>query len=157
MVAAGARDPAEDQRWMRLAIGLASHAAARGEVPVGAVLVHESAICGEGWNGPIGSCDPTAHAEIVAIRDAAGRRNNYRLLQSTLYVTLEPCVMCVGAMVHARIERVVFGAPDPKSGAVGGSIDLSAAPGFNHRIQFDGGVLALRCGELLREFFRDRR
>jgi len=147
-----------DHHWMALALTLAERAAGEGEVPVGAVLVRAGALIGEGWNRPIGAADPTAHAEIQALRDAAARLSNYRLPGSTLYVTLEPCVMCAGAIIHARVERVVYGAPDPKAGACGSVFDLLPADGrFNHRTVCTGGVLADACAETLRAFFRARR
>ena len=143
---------------MSRALELALRAEAQDEVPVGAVLVRVGEMIGEGWNRPIGSVDPTAHAEILALRNAAARVGNYRLPGSTLYVTLEPCVMCVGAIVHARVERVVFGAADPKSGAAGGRFDLLPSDDrFNHRTECSGGVLGAECGALLREFFQRRR
>lgn len=147
----------EDARWMGRALELAGRAEAAGEVPVGAVVVRDGEVLGEGWNRPIGDTDPTAHAEIVALRAAAGSAGNYRLPGSTLYVTLEPCPMCVGAMVHARVARLVFGASDPRTGAAGGAMDLVSHPSHNHRIQVTGGVLAARCAEHLRAFFRARR
>jgi tRNA(adenine34) deaminase len=147
----------EDAYWMRRALELAGRAEAAGEVPVGAVLVHEGRVLGEGCNGPVAAHDPTAHAEIRALREAAVRVGNYRLPDTTLYVTLEPCSMCVGAMIHARIARLVFGAPDPKTGAAGGALDLVAHPSHNHRIRVTGGVLAEECAERLRAFFRERR
>lgn len=146
-----------DEQYMRRALELAKRASDSGEVPVGVVLVRDGEIVGEGWNQPIGRCDPTAHAEVMALRDAGKHCNNYRLLDTTLYVTLEPCVMCVGAMVHARVGRLVFGAWDPKSGgvcSVGGLLDNFP---FNHKIIWQGGILAEVCGELLRAFFADRR
>ncbi len=147
-----------DAHWMELALVLAGRAAAAGEVPVGAVLVRAGALLGEGWNCLIGAVDPSAHAEVQALRDAARRSGNYRLPGSTLYVTLEPCVMCAGAIIHARVERVVYGAPDPKAGACGSVFDLLPADGrFNHRTSCSGGVLADACGEVLRAFFRARR
>jgi tRNA(adenine34) deaminase len=147
-----------DIRHMREALALAAHAEAAGEVPVGAVLVRDDAVIGRGWNRPIGSHDPTAHAEIEALRDAARRVGNYRLPGSTLYVTLEPCVMCVGAIVHARVARVVYGAPDPRTGAAGSVFDLLPSDSrFNHRTACEGGVLAAECGAQLRRFFRARR
>ena len=147
-----------DARYMTRALDLAARAAAEGEVPVGAVLVVGGEIVGEGWNRPIASHDPTAHAEIQALRAAAARLGNYRLPGSTLYVTLEPCVMCAGAIVHARVERVVYGAPDPKAGACGSVFDLLPSDGrFNHRTECTGGILAQACGETLRAFFRARR
>jgi len=143
---------------MRRALELAQQAEAEGEVPVGAVVVHEERIIGEGWNQPIGGHDPSAHAEIMAMRDAGRCTNNYRLPGSTLYVTLEPCPMCAGAMVHARVERLVFGAFDPKAGAAGSVFDLLPSDErFNHRLIAEGGVLNEECGELLRGFFRRRR
>lgn len=142
---------------MRLALDLARRAETEGEVPVGAVLVREGELLAEGCNQPIGHSDPTAHAEILAMRSAGRRLDNYRLVDTTLYVTLEPCPMCVGAMIHARIQRLVYGAPDPKTGAVGGVFDLQAMAHHNHRIDVTGGVLAEECGELLRDFFRSRR
>lgn len=142
---------------MRHALALARQAALEGEVPVGAVVVRGDEIIGQGWNQPIGSHDPTAHAEVVALRGAAERAGNYRLPDSCLYVTLEPCAMCVGAIVHARVRRVVFGAYDPKSGAAGSVLDLTQASAFNHKVQYQGGVLSEACGALLREFFKARR
>jgi len=142
---------------MREALELARAAAEAGEVPVGAVVVRAGEIVGRGWNRPIGARDPTAHAEIVALREAASRLGNYRLPDCELYVTLEPCAMCVGAMLHARLARVVFGAADPKTGACGGAVSLSAEGRLNHQTAFAGGVLAEECGQLLRRFFADRR
>lgn len=150
-------DP-NDDAWMQQAIALARRAEAEGEVPVGALIVRDGEIIGEGWNRPIGENDPTAHAEIMALRDAGRRVGNYRLPGATLYVTLEPCVMCAGAMIHARIGRLVFGAFDPKGGAVGSVFDLLPADSrFNHGFDCLGGVLAEECGELLKAFFRGRR
>jgi tRNA(adenine34) deaminase len=148
---------ADDAAIMRAALALAGEAAAAGEVPVGAVVVRDGEIVGRGFNRPISSHDPTAHAEVVALRDAAHRLENYRLTGCELFVTLEPCAMCVGAMVHARIARVVFGARDPKTGACGSIMDLPAQANFNHHGRFEGGVLAPECGELLRRFFAERR
>ncbi len=143
---------------MECAIALARRAEVAGEVPVGAVLVNDGEIIGEGWNRPIGAADPTAHAEILALREGAQRLGNYRLPGTTLYVTLEPCVMCAGALIHARVGRLVFGASDPKGGAAGGVFDLLPPDGrFNHRMDCTGGVLAGPCSELLRAFFRRRR
>ncbi len=142
---------------MRRALGLARRAQAVGEVPVGAVLVRGDALLAEGWNRPIGVCDPTAHAEIVSLRAAALAMGNYRLPDTTLYVTLEPCPMCMGALVHARVRRLVYAAPDPRSGAAGSVLDLAAHPSLNHRVEVRGGVLAEEAGELLRAFFRRRR
>jgi tRNA(adenine34) deaminase len=148
---------AQDEVFMRHALLLARRAEVAGEVPVGAVVVREGRVIGEGWNRPIGEHDPSAHAEIVALRDAAQRIGNYRLAGSTLYVTLEPCVMCAGAIVHARIARLVFGADDPKAGAVRSVYDVIAQPRLNHRVAWQGGVLGDECGERLRAFFRARR
>lgn len=148
---------AQDEVFMRHALLLAHRAQAAGEVPVGAVLVQDGRILGEGRNQPIASHDPSAHAEMVAMRAAAAALNNYRLPGSTLYVTLEPCAMCAGAIIHARIARLVFGAWDPKAGAVSSVYDLIANPRLNHRLAWRGGVLETECGELLRAFFRARR
>src|SRR3954470_7638428 len=146
-----------DEAFMREALGLAAAAAAAGEVPVGAVVVKEGRIIGRGSNRPISSHDPTAHAEIVALREAAGAEANYRLAGCDLYVTLEPCAMCVGAMVHARLARIVYGAKDPKTGACGSIVDLPAIAHWNHHGLFTGGVLATECGEVLKRFFAERR
>ena len=144
--------------WMRHALALARQAAVNGEVPVGAVLVRDGEPIGSGWNQPIGARDATAHAEIVALREAGQRADNYRLPGSTLYVTLEPCPMCAGAIIHARVGRVVYGATDPKGGACGTLFDLLPSDGrFNHRTECIGGVLADECAELLKSFFRERR
>lgn len=148
---------ANDELWMRHALNLASRAAQTGEVPVGALVVLDGQIIGEGGNAPIASADPTAHAEIAALRDAARRLGNYRLPGATLYVTLEPCAMCAGAMLHARVSRVVFGAPDPKTGAAGSVIDLFAEQRLNHHAVVRGGVLQEECAALLRGFFAARR
>ncbi|MEQ1438714.1 tRNA adenosine(34) deaminase TadA [Fontimonas sp. SYSU GA230001] len=148
---------ARDEAYMRHALMLAHRAQAMGEVPVGAVVVHGQRIVGEGWNQPIGAHDPSAHAEMVALRQAAQRIGNYRLLDTTLYVTLEPCVMCAGAIVHARVAHLVFGAWDPKAGAVRSVYDVIARPRLNHIVEWQGGVLERECGELLRAFFRARR
>lgn len=142
---------------MRRALELARKGAAEGEVPVGSVVVAEEKVVGEGWNRPIAARDPTAHAEIQAMRAAATALGNYRLSGATLYVTLEPCAMCVGAMFHARLARVVFGAADPKTGACGSVLNLFAEARLNHHAQVEGGVLAEECGTLLREFFAARR
>lgn len=146
-----------DETWMRVAISLAEKAESMGEVPVGAVVVANNQIIGQGFNQPIRANDPCAHAEILAIRQAASHINNYRLVKTTLYVTLEPCVMCAGAMIHARIERLMFGAFDPKSGAAGSVLDLMQVPSLNHRIVAQGGLLEESCGDLLRSFFRKKR
>lgn len=142
---------------MKHAIGLAEAAAAAGEVPVGAVVVIGGKVIGEGRNAPISRRDPTAHAEIQALREAAARLDNYRLADASLYVTLEPCAMCAGAMMHARIARVVYGAPDPKTGACGGVVDLFAEARLNHHAQVTAGVLAEECGTLLKTFFQAKR
>jgi tRNA(adenine34) deaminase len=146
-----------DETWMRQALALADRAAAEGEVPVGAVIVNEGRIIGQGWNRPIAGHDATAHAEVVALREAGCALGNYRLTGATLYVTLEPCMMCAGAMVHARIARLVFGAPDPKSGVVTSVMRLLDAPHLNHRVNYQGGVLAEDCGAKLTDFFVARR
>lgn len=146
-----------DEDWMRHAFRLAQRAESQGEVPVGAVLVQHDHCLAEGWNQPIQSHDPTAHAEVVALRNAGRQLKNYRLLDTTLYVTLEPCVMCMGAIAHARITRLVFGAYDPKRGAVCHALQLSDAPFLNHRVEWHGGVLEGSCSELLSGFFRERR
>jgi len=142
---------------MRRAIELAERAAAHGEVPVGAVVVLDGRIVGEGFNQPIGGSDPTAHAEIMALRDAATRLGNYRLPECELFVTLEPCMMCTGAMFHARIRRVVYGARDPKTGVAGSVLDLYDLPTLNHHASIEGGVLGDTCGGLLTDFFARRR
>jgi tRNA(adenine34) deaminase len=148
---------ATDVEFMRAALAQAGAARAAGEVPVGAVLVHDERIVGEGSNRPISGCDPTAHAEIEALRAAARALGRYRLNDSVLYVTLEPCLMCAAAIVHARVRRVVFGAWDPRAGAAGSMLDAFALPGLNHRVDVFGGVLEEECGALLRDFFTDRR
>jgi len=142
---------------MRRALELAREAEAAGEVPVGAVIVKDGAIVAEGWNRPIGTNDPSAHAEMVALRAAGAALGTYRLLETTLYVTLEPCPMCAGAMVHARVRRVVYGATDPRAGACGTVFNIAQHPALNHRLECDGGVLAEECGTLLRGFFVARR
>ena len=146
-----------DQHWMQQALMLAERAAAAGEVPVGAVLVDGEDCIAEGWNQPIGRHDPTAHAEVVALRAAGVSQANYRLTGTTLYVTLEPCLMCVGAIVHARVQRLVFGACDPKSGAVTTCVHGFDLPGLNHRVESTGGVMADACGDILKQFFLRRR
>ena len=147
----------QDQAYMRLAIEQARLAGAQGEVPVGAVLVHKEQVIGRGFNQSITLHDPSAHAEMVAIRAAAQSLENYRIPESTLYVTLEPCAMCCGAMLHARVKRVVFGATDPKTGMAGSVSNLFAMKQINHQTEVQAGVLADECGELLKEFFRQRR
>lgn len=146
-----------DLKWMRHAIELAKRGSQQGEVPVGAVVVQNDQVLGEGWNRPIGEHDPSAHAEIVALRAAGSAAKNYRLLDTTLYVTLEPCVMCAGAIIHARVARVVFGAKDPKAGAAGSVVNIFANNKINHHVQVEGGALAEECGQLLTEFFRLKR
>ena len=146
-----------DETWMRLALEAAGEAGAAGEVPVGAVAVLDGELLARAWNRPIASHDPSAHAEILALRQAAALIGNYRLPGLTLYVTLEPCLMCVGAMIHARIARLVFGASDPKTGAAGSVWQLAEDIRHNHKMAVTGGVLAEDCGWLLREFFRARR
>lgn len=148
-----------DLHCMEHALQLAATAGSKNEVPVGAVLVsnQDQQIIGEGYNQPITSNDPTAHAEIVAMRQAAQKLNNYRLVDTTLYVTLEPCAMCAGAMLHARIKRLVFATVDPRGGAVGGAMDLFGAAAWNHNVACEHGLLAEPCGEILRQFFQARR
>ena len=146
-----------DEAWMRYAFRLAQRAEQQGEVPVGAIVVKEDRCIAEGWNASIATHDPTAHAEMVALRQAGLALENYRLCDATLYVTLEPCVMCMGAISHARIKRLVFGAFDPKRGAVCNALSLTDASFLNHRISWVGGVLEIECSELLRDFFRARR
>lgn len=146
-----------DEHWMRHALDLARRAEQAGEVPVGAVLVLGGEAVGEGWNHNINANDPSAHAEVQALRDAGRRLGNYRFPGATLYVTLEPCVMCAGAIVHARIARVVYGATDPKTGAAGSMFDTLVSDRHNHRVAVDGGLLAAEAGDLLRAFFRSRR
>lgn len=142
---------------MRHALLLAQRAEQEGEVPVGAVIVREGVLLAEGWNQPLVSHDPTAHAEVMALRAAGLAVENYRLPGTTLYVTLEPCVMCAGAIIHARVARVVYGATDPRVGAAGSAFSLLGSDQFNHAVQVEGGMLAEECGDLLRSFFRSRR
>ncbi|MGH8664526.1 MAG: tRNA adenosine(34) deaminase TadA [Burkholderiales bacterium] len=146
-----------DEAFMRVALDLAAEAARQGEVPVGAVVVHGDDVVGRGFNAPIGSHDPSAHAEMTALRDAARRLGNYRLPGCSLYVTLEPCVMCAGAIQHARIARLVYGARDPKTGACGSVADLFADPRLNHHATVAGGLLAEEAAGLLQRFFASRR
>jgi tRNA(adenine34) deaminase len=152
-----ARLQATDEAWMAEALALARVAGDRGEVPVGAVVVKDGAIIGRGGNAPIARSDPTAHAEIAALREAGAALGNYRLPSCELYVTIEPCAMCAGAILHARIGRVVFGARDPKTGACGSVLDLFAEPRLNHHATVIGGVRAGECGGLLARFFEQRR
>lgn len=142
---------------MQAALQVAQHAVTQEEVPVGAVVIRDGNIIGKGWNQPIVRNDPCAHAEIMALRAAANSLHNYRLPNTTLYVTLEPCMMCVGAIVHARVKRVVFGAYDPKTGAAGSAFDLLADKRHNHTIEITGGILEQDCAAILQEFFRMRR
>lgn len=146
-----------DETFMREALALALQARALGEVPVGAVVVKNGVIIGRGFNQPITSIDPTTHAEIVALRDAAKNIQNYRLVDCELFVTLEPCMMCVGAMLHARVKRVVFGAMEPKTGVCGSVMNLPDEAKLNHHATFTGGVLADECGAMLKDFFAERR
>ena len=144
-------------KFMQLALDLATQAALNGEVPVGAIVVKDGVIIGRGSNAPIGLHDPTAHAEIIAMREAAQYLGNYRLVDCTLYVTLEPCAMCSGAMHHARIAKLVYGASDPKTGACGSVVNLMSEPKLNHHTEVLGGVLAKQCGTVLTAFFKQRR
>ncbi|MAB50774.1 MULTISPECIES: tRNA adenosine(34) deaminase TadA [unclassified Marinobacter] len=148
---------AEDEVWMSRALQLAGQAGTAGEVPVGAVVVLDGKEIGAGFNAPISGCDPTAHAEIRALRDAAARVGNYRLPGATLYVTLEPCTMCVGAIVHSRISRLVYGAAEPKAGAVASARQTLNEPHLNWRVESVGGVLADQCSHVISEFFTRRR
>jgi len=157
LVAASRSLAKADQHWMSVALEQATEAGGRGEVPVGAVLVLDGQSLGQGFNQPISLHDPTAHAEIVALRDAARTLGNYRLPESTLYVTLEPCLMCAGAILQARIKRVVFGARDPKAGAVGSIANLLQNPLTNHQCEVTAGVLADECSRLMSGFFSERR
>jgi tRNA(adenine34) deaminase len=158
-IAAGYTDSmaGSDEQFMRMALAQAAEAGAAGEVPVGAVLVRDGEVLASGRNGPIGRCDPTSHAEIEALRAAGRTLQDYRLGDSTLYVTLEPCLMCAAAIVHARVARVVFGAWDPRAGAAGSMLDAFRLPGLNHRVDVFGGVLADECQAVLRDFFAGRR
>lgn len=145
------------EAWMGLALEQAAFGRSAGEVPVGAIVVHEDRAIGAGFNQPISTMDPTAHAEIVALRAAAKAMGNYRLTGATLYVTVEPCLMCVGAMVHARIGLVVFGAPEPKAGALVSAASVHELPGLNHRLAVAGGIREEECRAAMQEFFRERR
>jgi tRNA(adenine34) deaminase len=146
-----------DEQFMGAALELAGEAQRRGEVPVGAVVVLDGAVIGQGFNQPIGSHDPTAHAEMVALREAGRRTGNYRLTGATLYVTIEPCQMCVGAMIHARIARVVFGTREPKAGAIESAMRAHEHPSLNHRMDAIGGVLEDECRAVIQEFFKEKR
>ena len=146
-----------DEPFMRMALEEAERAFESGEVPIGAVIVLDGEVVARGYNRPLGNIDPTAHAEIVALREAAATLGNYRLTQASVYVTLEPCLMCVGALVHSRVRRVVFGAHEPKTGALGSTIDALAIPTLNHRFEITGGVLEAECREIVQKFFRMKR
>ena len=146
-----------DELWMEEALRCAQRALEAGEVPVGAVVVHDGRIVGRGFNRNILDCDPTAHAEIIALREAGAAIGNHRLGDSDLFATIEPCAMCAGALVHARIRRLVFGADDPKAGAVHSVMRVLNHPGLNHQVEVRGGVLAGRCADIVQEFFRTRR
>ncbi len=150
-------DSYDDRHWMTEALKLAGHAESLDEVPVGAVVVLDNQIIGKGWNQPISGHDPTAHAEVMALRDAAKNIGNYRLINATLYVTIEPCSMCAGALVHARIQRLVFGAAEPKAGAVGSASNLLESPWMNYSIDYQGGVMAAECSNKISAFFLRRR
>lgn len=146
-----------DHHWMQHALQLGEQARDAGEVPVGAILVLNNEIIGKGYNQPITHQDPTSHAEILALREGAKHLNNYRLLDATLYVTLEPCLMCAGAMVHARIKRLVYGAADPKTGVVASRLTILSENFLNHHVQCQGGLMADACGGLLSQFFQAKR
>lgn len=150
-------DQAVHEHWMRQALIGAQKAGELDEVPVGAVVVHEGEIIGRGWNKPISGCDPTAHAEVMALREAAASVENYRLVDCDLYVTIEPCTMCAGAIVHSRIRRVIYGAVEPKAGCVESNGNLFQAPYFNHRVEALGGVLGQECSQIISDFFARRR
>ena len=150
-------DAAGDLAFMKRALALAEQAEARGEVPVGAVLVRGGEVLGEGYNQVISTSDPTAHAEVVALRDAAGKVDNYRLPRSTLYVTIEPCTMCVGAIIHARVSRVLYASSDPKGGAAGSVFHILGTDRLNHQVEVDGGLLGDEAGSRLQRFFKRRR
>ena len=147
----------DDQYWMKQALELAAQAAELNEVPVGAIVVLDDQVIGSGFNSPISGCDPSAHAEIQALRDAASRLENYRLVDATLYVTIEPCTMCAGAIVHSRIKRLVYGALEPKAGVVTSQIPFFEQPWLNHRVEVQGGVLADECSSIISDFFARRR
>ncbi|QBH98849.1 tRNA adenosine(34) deaminase TadA [Limnobaculum zhutongyuii] len=146
-----------DEDWMRYALELAERADKEGEIPVGAVLVQDNQVIAEGWNRPISTHNPTAHAEIMVLQQGGLALQNYRLLNTTLYVTLEPCVMCAGAMVHSRIQRLVYGASDLKTGAAGSLMDILGHPGMNHHVEVTAGILAEECSARLSDFFKRRR
>ena len=146
-----------DRQFMEQALEQAGLAALAGEVPVGAVIVRNGEVISKGFNQPITNHDPSAHAEMLALRDAALSAENYRLPGATLYVTLEPCIMCAGAMLHARVDRIVYGATDPKTGAAGSVLDVFSSKQINHQTVIEGGMMAQECGQLLRDFFKERR
>ena len=146
-----------DLFWMQHALELAKRAESEGEVPVGAIVVYDEQVIGEGWNSPINDNDPTAHAEIMALRSAAKKIDNYRLLDTTLYVTLEPCIMCTGAITQSRVKRVVYGATDPKAGAAESAFNILGTDCLNHQVDVERGVLATECGQILTDFFRQKR
>jgi tRNA(adenine34) deaminase len=146
-----------DHQFMQQAIEQAHLAALAGEVPVGAVLVRDGKVISKAFNKPITNHDPSAHAEMLTLRQAAHAEQNYRLPGTTLYVTLEPCTMCAGAMLHARVDRIVYGAPDPKTGAAGSVLDVFSAKQINHQTTVNGGIMAKECGQLLKTFFKERR
>ena len=146
-----------DKEWMQRAFELAQKAKEHDEVPVGAVIVHENQIIGEGWNQPISSNDPTAHAEIIALRDAGNNVGNYRLPNATMYVTLEPCAMCAGAIIHARLSKIIFAVADPKTGACGSIFNLLQAEELNHKVEIDKGIMEDECRSLIQTFFKEKR
>ncbi|MFT5396551.1 MAG: tRNA(adenine34) deaminase [Gammaproteobacteria bacterium] len=146
-----------DKEWMQCAFKLAQKAKEHDEVPVGAVIVHEDKIIGEGWNQPISSNDPTAHAEIIALRDAGNNVGNYRLPDATMYVTLEPCAMCAGAIIHARLSKIIFAVADPKTGACGSIFNLLQAEELNHKVEIDKGIMEDECRSLIQTFFKVKR
>ena len=150
-------DSSLDEKWMKIALEQARFAQAKNEVPVGAILVKDDQLIASAHNQPISNNDPTAHAEIQLLRSAGKKLNNYRLPNTTLYVTLEPCMMCLGAMIHARVSRVVFGAYDEKTGVCGSCRDLSISKCFNHQVQVQGGILESECSSLISQFFKNRR
>lgn len=146
-----------DKEWMQRAFELAQKAKEHDEVPVGAVIIHENKIIGEGWNQPISSNDPSAHAEIIALRDAGNKVGNYRLPNATMYVTLEPCAMCAGAIVHARLSKLTFAVADPKTGACGSIFNLLHAEELNHKVEIDKGIMEDECRSLIQTFFKEKR
>lgn len=150
-------DTSDDERYMLMALDQAQMAYQQGEVPVGSIVVRDGEVIGAGWNQPISTCDATAHAEVVALRQACRHAANYRLPGSTLYVTIEPCAMCLGAMIHARVERIVFGATEPKAGALVSQLRLAEATHWNHQFQYQGGICAGQATELMQSFFAERR